>query len=90
MRAMPLLVRAALELALEPVRVDEDAAPARPLGDEVGVREPVRMLDALDDHAKSITLRMPSPASISSKPRLTSSSVSLCETKASTSISPAS
>ena len=48
------------------------------------------MLDALDDQANSITLRMPSCASISSKPRLTSSSVMRCETNGSTSISPAS
>ena len=79
----------ALEPLLEPVGIHQDAISTRPLRDEVGVRKPVRMLDALDDHAKSITLRMPSPASISSKPRLTSSSVSLCETKESTSISPA-
>ena len=42
------LVRPPLELALEPVRVDQDAAPALALGDEVRVRQPVRVLDALD------------------------------------------
>jgi hypothetical protein len=42
------LVRPPLELALEPVRVDQDTAPARALGDEVRVRQPVRVLDALD------------------------------------------
>ncbi len=60
------------------VRVDEEPLPARPLGDEVRVREPVRVLGSLDDHAASanlITLRIPSWASMRSKPRLTSSSV---------------
>src|SRR6185295_7872504 len=41
------------------------------------------------DHANEITLRMPSCASISSKPLLTSSSVMRWERKASTSMSPA-
>jgi leucine dehydrogenase len=41
------------------------------------------------DQPKSMTLRMPSWASISSKPRLTSSSASLCDTNGSTSMSPA-
>ena len=45
---------------------------------------------ALYAQPKVITLRMPSCASISSKPWLTSSSVSRCESSASTSISPAS
>ena len=63
-------LRALLEGSGEPVAVDEDAAPARALGDEVGVREPVGVLDALDDHANSITLLIPSCASMSSNPRL--------------------
>ena len=41
------------------------------------------------DHENEITLRMPSWASISSKPLLTSSSVMRWERKASTSMSPA-
>ena len=32
------------------VAVDEDAVPTGPVGDEVGVREPGRVLGALDDH----------------------------------------
>ncbi len=35
---------------LDAVRVDEHAAPALALGDEVGVRRPLRVLCALDDH----------------------------------------
>src|SRR3954452_24239905 len=50
--------------------------------------EPERI--ALHRYVKEITLRIPSCASISSKPRFTSSSDSLCETNGSTSISPAS
>ena len=40
---------------LDAVRVDEHAAPAGALGDEVRIRRPLRMLGALDDHAKSIS-----------------------------------
>jgi hypothetical protein len=71
------------------VAVDEHAVAARPLPDEIRVREPARMLGLLDVHDKSITLLMPSCASINSNPRFTSSSLSLWETNASTSISPA-
>src|SRR5439155_6239298 len=72
------------------VSVDQDALTAGAVGHEVGVRRPLGMLAAGDDHVNPITLRIPSWASISSKPRLTSSSVMLCERKGSTSISPAS
>src|SRR5215218_4867946 len=78
------------EILLEAVAVDQDAVAALLVRDEVGVREPAWMLDALDDHENEITLRIPSCASISSKPRLTSSSVSVCDTNGSTSSSPAS
>src|SRR5215218_9194795 len=81
---------APLELVGEAVAVDEEAVAARAFRDEVRVGQPLRMLRALDDHANSITLRMPSCASISSNPRLTSSSVMRCETNDATSISPAS
>ena len=54
---------------VDAVRVDEDAVPALPVGDEVGVGEPARVLGALDDQGSSsqsqcrqnsITVRMPS------------------------------
>jgi len=80
---------ALLQCLGQPVAVDEDAVPARTFADEVGVGKPFGVLDAFDDHANSITLLMPSWASISSKPRFTSSRVSSCERKASTSMSPA-
>src|SRR5205807_253293 len=80
-----------LERLDDAVAVDEDAAPARPLRDQIGVRRPLRVLGALDDHASNlITLRMPSCASISSNPRFTSSSVMWWEMNGSTSMSPAS
>ena len=75
---------------LDAVRVDEHAVPAVAVGDEVGVRRPLRVLGALEQHQKEITLRMPSCASISSKPRFTSSSVMRCEMNDSASMSPAS
>src|SRR4051812_1269906 len=79
-----------LQSLRQAVAVDEDAVAARAFGDEVGVGKPFGVLDALDDHANSITLLMPSWASMSSKPRLTSSSVIRWETNAPTSMSPAS
>src|SRR5689334_14035153 len=74
------------------VAVDVDAVAVVVVGDQVGVRRPGRVLDPLDDHAapNPITLRMPSCASISSKPWLTSSSVMWWERKGSTSIFPSS
>jgi hypothetical protein len=60
------------------------------LVDELGLAGVPEDADRIAVHAaKSMTLRIPSCASISSKPRFTSSSVSLCETNASTPISPA-
>src|SRR3954451_7812408 len=76
--------------SLDPVRVDQHAVTALFVGDEVRVRRPLRMLRALDDHANSITLLIPSCCSISSNPLFTSSSVMRCEMNDSTSISPAS
>src|SRR5205823_3793394 len=92
------LVRDRDPVALDPleqrcrlaVAVDQDAVAAGAVSHQVGVRRPLGMLAAGDDHANPITLRMPSWASINSKPRLTSSSVMVCERKGSTSISPAS
>ena len=80
---------ALLQSLRQPVAVDEDPVPARALGDEVGVGKPFGVLDALDDHANPITLLMPSWASMSSKPRLTSSRVIRWDTNAATSMSPA-
>ena len=71
------------------VPVDQNAVAALALGDEVGVREPVRMLGAFEDQ-NSTTLLIPSCASMSSKPRFTSASLILWEMNGSTSISPAS
>src|SRR6185436_3979403 len=85
--AVPL--RAFLQSLRQAVAVDENAVPAGALGDEVSVGKPLGVLDALDDHANSITLRMPSCASMSSNPRLTSSSVIRWDTNAATSMSPA-
>jgi hypothetical protein len=84
-----VLLDALLELVRQAVPVDEEAASAGPFRDEVGVGQPLRVLDALDDHANSITLRMPACASINSTPRFTLSSVMRCETNEATSISPA-
>src|SRR4029079_14982626 len=83
-------LRTFLQRLCQSVAVDEDAVPARAVGDEVSVGKPLGVFDALDDHASSITLLMPSCASMSSNPRLTSSSVIRWDTKAATSMSPAS
>jgi len=53
------------------------------------IPERAEPIPTVHDYAKSITLRMPSWASSSSKPRLTSSSVSLFDTSGATSRSPA-
>ena len=78
------------------VRVDQHPLAAGLVEDEVGVGEPVGLFDARaaarllsPPQLNSITLRMPSWASISSKPRLTSSRVIRWEMNGSTSISPA-
>jgi hypothetical protein len=44
----------------QPVAVDEDASAALAIRHKVGVRGPLRGLGALDDHASSSTVRMPS------------------------------
>ena len=64
-------------------------SPVRPAGG-TGLRHRPRCVRHRpgSDYEYLITLRMPSWASISSKPRLTSSSVSWCEMNGSTSISP--
>ena len=84
-------------LALDPldervgdvVGVDQHPGAAGLVDDEVGVGEEICVLDALENHASnSMTDRIPSWASISSKPWLTSSSVIRWEMNGSTSISP--
>ncbi len=72
----PVALDAVEERLGDAVRVDQDTLAALALGDEVGVREPVRVLGALEDQ-NSITLLIPFWASMSSKPRFTSSSLTL-------------
>ena len=78
------------------VRVDEHAVPARLVDHEVRVGQPLGLLDSLQDQCRLPFLseldnadRMPSWASISSKPLFTSSSEMRCEMNGSTSMSPA-
>jgi hypothetical protein len=56
----PVALDASLEAVRQPIAVDEEAVAAGAFGDEIGVRQPLRVLDTLDDHANSITLRIPS------------------------------
>jgi hypothetical protein len=57
-------------LALDPldqrvrdvVRVDQHAAPAGPIDDQVGIGEPLELLDALQDHSTSYYPRFPATA----------------------------
>lgn len=92
----PLSLDALQQRLAHPVPVDQDALASCRVDDQVCVRQPDRVLGAMNLESsghvlfpKAMTLRMPSWAAISSKPVLTSGSVIRCEMKASTSISPA-